>query len=247
MMHPRHSAILELVNNQGKISVTELAAQIGVSEVTIRQDLTQLDADGLLKRVHGAAISLDSDDPSHRLWANSQTKHDLAQFAFSQIPYNDCVLIEGGSANVLLAKMLGERGRITIITPSSYIAHELRTSQAEVILLGGQYQGSSESLVGPLTRLCIEHIHFSKAFIGVDGFSMHNGFTNKNLLRAEVANAILQKGEENFIMTDSRKFNRIYAAGIGPIERINHVITDANIPAEAITWLTEQHVQVHQV
>lgn len=247
MMHPRHSVILELVNSMGKVTVTELATQLGVSEVTVRQDLTQLDAEGFLKRVHGAAVSLDSDDPAHRLWANSKTKQMIAQAAFECVADNDCVLIEGGSANVLLAKMLGERGRITVITSSSYIAHQLRNSRADVILLGGQYQGTSESLVGPLTMLCIEHIHYSKAFIGVDGIHVQNGFTNKNLLRAEVANAILAKGAENYVLTDSRKFNRIFAAGLGPIQAINHVITDQGAPADVVDWLQQHQVQVTQV
>lgn len=69
-MHPRHSVILELVNSSGRVSVVDLSTQLGVSEVTIRQDLTQLENQGFLKRVHGAATVLDSEDPEHRLWAN---------------------------------------------------------------------------------------------------------------------------------------------------------------------------------
>ncbi len=65
-MHPRHSAILELVNERGRITVVELAEQVGVSEVTIRQDLNYLEEQGFLKRIHGAATRVDSDDPDHR-------------------------------------------------------------------------------------------------------------------------------------------------------------------------------------
>ncbi len=246
-MNPRHSVILELVNSSGRISVVDLSTQLGVSEVTIRQDLTQLENQGFLKRVHGAATVLDSEDPEHRLWANSKVKQDIAAYAYSLIKRDDCVLIEGGSVNVMLAKLLAERADITIITSSSYIAHQLRASKAEIILLGGQYQTSSESLVGPLTRLCIEHVHFSKAFIGVDGFDTQTGFTNRNMMRADIANAILNKRQEVFVLTDSSKFGRIHPAAIGPTSMIKHVITDKNAPDSSLKWLTQQGVQVHLI
>nr|WP_321239964.1 DNA-binding transcriptional regulator YciT [uncultured Tolumonas sp.] len=246
-MNARQTAILELVNCAGKVSVADLSNQLGVSEVTIRQDLTQLEQQSFLKRVHGAAAALDSENPEHRQWTNSKIKQDIANYAYSLIKQDDCVLIEGGSVNVMLAKLLAKRSDITIITSNSYIAHQLRTSNAGIILLGGQYQSSSESLVGPLTRLCIEHIHFSKAFIGVDGFDIQTGFTNRNMLRADIANTILNKKQEVFVMTDSSKFGTIHPASIGPTSLIRHVITDKNAPNETLRWLSDKNVQVHIV
>ena len=246
-MHPRHSVILELVNDKGRVTVAELAEQVGVSEVTIRQDLNHLEAQGFLKRIHGAATVLDSDDPELRIWARSKIKLHLAEAAANLVAPGESVLIEGGSANVILAKLLGERGDVSIITSSSYIAHQLRQSTSEVILLGGQYQASSESLVGPLTRLCIEHVHFSKAFLGVDGFHAETGFTNRNMMRADVANCILTKGQQNIVLTDSSKFGRIHPGTIGPISRISSVITDSKIPAEDEAWLQAQGVDLVKI
>lgn len=246
-MHPRHSVILELVNERGRISVVELSDQVGVSEVTVRQDLNYLEEKGFLKRVHGAATVLDSDDPEHRQWARSKIKLYIAERAASLVAPGESVLIEGGSANTMLAKLLGERGDVTIITSSSYIAHQLRESSSEVILLGGQYQSASESLVGPLTRLCIQHVHFSKAFIGVDGFHVDTGFTNRNMMRADVANTILAKGQQNIILTDSSKFGRIHPGAIGPISSVQRVITDTHIPRDAELWLQAQGIELDKV
>jgi len=67
----------------------------------------------------------------------------------------------------------------------------LRDSKMELILPGGVYQHQGESLVGPPTRLCIEHTHFSTAFIGIDGFHRDTGFTNRNMMRADVVTALL--------------------------------------------------------
>ena len=246
-MNPRHTVILELVNEKGRVAVAELAEQVGVSEVTVRQDLNYLEEQGFLKRIHGAATVLDSDDPQHRIWARSKIKLHLAEAAASLVAPGESVLIEGGSANVMLAKLLGERGDVAIITSSSYIAHQLRQSRNEVILLGGQYQSSSESLVGPLTRLCIEQVHFSKAFIGVDGFHVDTGFTNRNMMSADVANCIIAKGQPCIVLTDSSKFGRVHPGSIGPTRRISRVITDRKIPAADEAWLTEQGVALTKI
>ena len=226
-----YEVITDLVNNQGRISVVELAQQLSVSEVTIRQDLTQLENMGLLRRIHGAAIQLDSDSPHQRQWAYTQVKQQIAKAAAELVGHGESVLIEGGSTNAQLARLLAARDDIVIITSSSFIAHQLRQAKAEVILLGGQFQSSSESLVGPLTRLCIQHVHFSKAFIGVDGFQINSGFTNRNMMRADVANAILAKGQENIILTDASKFGRVQPGAIGPLCSIRRVITDSRIPS----------------
>lgn len=110
--------------------VVELSDQVGVSEVTVRQDLNYLEEKGFLKWVHGAATVLDSDDPNTAR-ARSKIKLYIAERAASLVASGESVLIEGGSANTMLAKLLGERGDVTIITSSSYIAHQLRESSAK--------------------------------------------------------------------------------------------------------------------
>lgn len=243
-MHPRHAIILELVNEAGRVSVVDLANQLDVSEVTVRQDLTLLEKEGFLRRIHGAATTIDSDAPDHRLWIHGKVKQRLAQRAAQMVEPGETVLVEGGSANVMLAKLLGERSDVAIITPSSYIAHQLRQAKAEVVLLGGQYQATSESLVGPLTRLCIEHVFFNKAFIGVDGFRPDCGFTNRNMMRADVANCILAKGQQNVIITDSSKFGRVHPGLIGPMKLITTVLTDDRIPQESQARLHQAQIEL---
>lgn len=243
-MHPRHAIILELVNETGRISVVELASRLEVSEVTIRQDLTQLEKEGFLRRIHGAATTIDSDNPDHRLWVHGKIKQRLAQCAADMVEPGETVLVEGGSANVMLAKLLGERSDVAIVTPSSYLAHQLRQAKAEVVLLGGQYQATSESLVGPLTRLCIEHVFFSKAFIGVDGFRPDCGFTNRNMMRADVANCILAKGQPTIVITDASKFGRVHPGVIGPLKQITTVLTDDRIPDESRVRLAQAQIEL---
>ncbi|MDV6250350.1 DNA-binding transcriptional regulator YciT [Vibrio sp. EA2] len=244
-MNPRQNEILQLVNDRKRVQVTELSDVIGVSGVTIRQDLNFLEKEGYLKRVHGAAMALQSDDIDNRLEVRFDIKQALANKAADLVAPNETVLIEGGSANALLARTLAERGDVTIITPSAYIAHLIRNTSANIILLGGVYQHQGESLVGPLTKLCIENIHFSTAFLGIDGFQPDTGFTSRDMMRAEIATTILNKKRRNIVLTDSSKFGQIFPSTIGRVEQISIVLTDNSAPKEAINYLKDNGITVY--
>ena len=159
-MNVRHQNIIQLVSERGSVSVSELSQITGVSEVTVRQDLNVLEKGGFLRRVHGSAVAPESDDVGARMRTRYAVKKRLAEHAASLVNAGEAVFIEGGSTNALLARELSERRDITIITVSHYIAGLLRETGGEVIILGGLYQKSSESVVGPLTRLCIKHLYF---------------------------------------------------------------------------------------
>ena len=246
-MNPRHSEILQLVNEQKRVLVAELSAHTGVSEVTIRQDLSLLEKQGYLKRVHGGATAIQSDDVSNRMNIRFDLKQQLAKRAAELVEPGETVMIEGGSANALLARELANRGDVTIITPSAYIAHMIRDCTSDVILLGGIYQHQGESLVGPLTRLCIEHTHFSTAFLGIDGFHRDTGFTSRDMMRADVANAILNKNQRNIVLTDSSKFGQIFSTSIGTLEQFSVLVTNSDVDDTDLDWIRNHGVQIELV
>lgn len=226
------------------MSVTDLARITGVSEVTIRQDLNLLEKRSYLRRAHGYAVGLESDDVETRMMNNYALKLTLAEFAATLVNDGETVFIENGSSNALLARTLAEHKRVTLITVSSYIAHLLKETNCEVILLGGIYQKKSESMVGPLTRQFIRQVHFNKAFIGIDGFLPDTGFTGRDMMRADVVNAVLEKGSEAIVLTDSSKFGATHPYTLGPITRFSRVITDDGLSETANQQLQESGVQV---
>ncbi len=221
------------------MSVSDLSKMTGVSEVTIRQDLNTLEKQSYLRRTHGFAVPLDSDDVETRMMNNYTVKRELADYAASLVSDGETVFIENGSCNALLARRLGEQSGITIITVSSYIAHLLKDALCDVILLGGIYQKKSESVVGPLTRQYVQQVHFSKAFIGIDGWLPDTGFTGRDMMRSDVVNAVLEKGSEAIVLTDSSKFGAVHPYTLGVGSRFDRVITDAGIPADAQRQLLE--------
>lgn len=231
-MNARQQSILQVVIDKGRMSVADLAKMTGVSEVTIRQDLNLLEKQSYLRRTHGYAVPLDSEDVETRMMTHFAIKRELASRAAALVNAGETVFIENGSSNALLARTLAERGDITIITVSSYIAHLLKETPGEVILLGGIYQKRSESMVGPLTRQFIQQVHFSKAFIGIDGWQPETGFTGRDMMRSDVVNAVLEKGCEAVVLTDSTKFGAVHPYMMGPISRFSRVITDNGLKAE---------------
>lgn len=224
--------------------MTDLATTTGVSEVTIRQDLNHLEKCGYLRRAHGYAVGLESDDVETRMMNNYALKRTLAEFAATLVNDGETVFIENGSSNALLARTLAENKRVTLITVSSYIAHLLKDTNCEVILLGGIYQKKSESMVGPLTRQFIQQVHFNKAFIGIDGFLPDTGFTGRDMMRADVVNALLEKGSEAIVLTDSSKFGATHPYTLGPIASFSRVITDDGLSETAKQQLCDSGIQV---
>jgi DeoR/GlpR family transcriptional regulator of sugar metabolism len=124
---------------------------------------------------------------------------------------------------------------LTVITPNLFIARSFRGSKARVILPGGLYQEECESLVGPATCESVRAFGFSKAFIGVSGFTIAGGFMLNDVERAEVTRTILDRCAEcrakSYILTDSSKFGVSHAAQIcSDLSLIAGVVTDSDIP-----------------
>ncbi|PIE35677.1 DeoR family transcriptional regulator [candidate division KSB3 bacterium] len=244
-MNERHKEILQLLQEQKEISVNLLSEHLGVSGVTIRQDLSQLETQGLVKRVHGGAVLNDTDDISTRLVFHYNQKITIARKAASMINDGETVLLEAGSTNAVLAKELTQKKGLTIVTPNVFIARELREYyDVSVILLGGVYQHQSESLIGTLTKLCIDHLNFHKAFIGVDGFTPAAGFTGKDMMRAEIIAYIVQKSPQVFVVTDSSKFGKMELTRYFGAEDVDYVVTDKRIPTKERAFLEQAGVKV---
>jgi DeoR/GlpR family transcriptional regulator of sugar metabolism len=246
-MNARQLQIVQLVNERGSVSVSELSRITQVSEVTVRQDLNMLEKGSYLKRVHGSAVSLESDNVEARMQARFPLKQGLAEYAASLVNAGESVFIEGGSTNALLARYLADDDSITVVTVSHYIAGILKNSRCEVIVLGGLYQKSSESVVGPLTRSGIQQVHFQKAFIGIDGWHPDTGFTGKNMLRSDIVNAVMAKDVESFALTDSSKFGLIHPYPLAPDKPFRHLITDEGLLPEYRSALEKAHTRVHLV
>ncbi|MCD6565281.1 MAG: DeoR/GlpR transcriptional regulator [Bacteroidales bacterium] len=230
MLNKRQTIILEILGKNNKTAVSELSEKLNVSSVTIRQDLNFLEAEGLLKRVHGGAVLKDADDLVNRLGVNYEKKLRIARKVSSFVNEGETILIESGSVNVLLARELLKNKKVTIITTNVYIARQFRKNeQANIVILGGIYQHESETLVGKITKTCIDQININKAFIGIDGYTTDNGFMLRDLFRAEISTYIIQKAQDVFIVSDSTKFGKEELTNICYPTDIQHIATNDDL------------------
>ena len=245
MLNERQNTILNLLGHNDQVSVKELAKKLNVSSVTIRQDLNFMESEGLLRRVHGGAVLRDADDLANRLGINYQKKLKIARKVANYVNEGETILIESGSINALLAREIAKKRNVRIITTNVYIARQFRkNADANVILLGGLYQRQSETLVGKITKVCIDQINYSKAFIGIDGYTKESGFTLRDLYRSEISTYIIKKSKEVFIVTDSSKFGKTELTNICFPTDIQHVATDSDVDQECVDDLSEAGVNM---
>ena len=229
-MIDRHKKILDLLAKNDEVSVQTMSDTLSVSSVTIRQDLNLLEEQGLLKRVHGGAILKDADNLDIRMGIHYEAKLRIARKAAEFVKPGETVLLESGSINALVAREIVKKEHVTIITTNLYIARQFRDElNARVVVAGGIYQNVSESLVGSITRLSIDHLNFNKAFLGIDGYTLETGFSSRDLLRAEISSYIIQKGRQNFIVSDSSKFGQLELTTICYPDDVDYVITDKGL------------------
>jgi DeoR/GlpR family transcriptional regulator of sugar metabolism len=231
------NAVLEAIFKSGTCRVADLAVDLGVSEVSVRKSLNKLERQGLVRRYHGEARLYDGDDIPFRMHLHYSEKQAIARHAAELVAPGDTILLEAGSAIAMFAQRIRDTKGLTVVTTNLFIARSFRGSRTQVVVLGGLYQEESESLVGPSVCEAVKQIGFSKAFIGVSGFTLASGFMLNDLARADVTRAILERaaecGARTWVLTDSSKFGVAHAAVVCPeLSLVSGIVTDPGITQE---------------
>jgi len=240
--------ILELLSEAGRMEVTALAEQLGVSQVTVRKDLDGLEQKGILRREHGYAVFGGSDDMNNRLALHYEEKRQIAKKAATLVAAGETVMIENGSCCALLAEEIARtKPGATIITNSAFIASYIRgIDGARVVLLGGDFQNDAQVMVGPILRTCAAQFYVNKLFVGTDGYTEKLGFTGNDHLRVQAVRDMAEHAEHVVVVTESRKFSK---RGVVPMEltgRIDAVVTDQEIGPEAEASLTRAGLRLYK-
>ena len=242
----RTSRILELLVREKKMEVAEISAQLGVSQVTVRKDLDAMEAQGLITREHGFAVLSSEDDIKGRLAYHYEEKRRIALRAAELVRDGDTIMIESGSCCALLASVLTElRSGVTIITNSAFIADYIRrSSDFQIILLGGIDQQDARVMVGPMVRQCAENFWVDRFFIGVDGWSARAGFTNQDQMRAQAVRDMARQADRVIVLTESEKFSRHGTVPLNLKDRVRTVITDKDIDAQTAAELESSGIEI---
>ena len=245
-MSTRQLTLLESIVVAGRIAVAELAGIAHVSTVTIRKDLDDLEARGLIRRERGVAMLVSPDDPAGRLAYHYAEKVRIAAAAAATVNDGETVMIEAGSCCAILAEQISiQCTGITIVTNSAFIAQRLGAHpMVSTVLLGGEQQHDSRVLVGPMVELCARQFIVDRLFIGTDGFTPSLGFTARDYMRATAVRALASRAERVVVLTESEKLGSHGPVPLLDAHDVAALWTDSAAPDAQVDALTGAGVEV---
>lgn len=245
-MSTRQLTLLESIVGAGRIAVAELAGIAHVSTVTIRKDLDDLEAHGLIRRERGVAMLVSPDDPAGRLAYHYAEKVRIAAAAAATVNDGETVMIEAGSCCAILAEQISiQCTGITIVTNSAFIAQRLGAHpMVSTVLLGGEQQHDSRVLVGPMVELCARQFIVDRLFIGTDGFTPSLGFTARDYMRATAVRALASRAERVVVLTESEKLGSHGPVPLLDAHDVAALWTDSAAPDAQVDALTGAGVEV---
>jgi len=242
----RRNRILELLSRKGEVFVHELSKEFGVSEVTIRNDLRQLEEKSLLIRARGGALfprdTVGMDYRiSEKIRLNYKEKVRIGKKAATFIRESETIFLDGGTTTFQIARHLQNTGPVTIVTNAlNIITHLIHQPDIHLIVPGGYLREKSLSLIGPMAERNLKEIFVDKAFLAADGFDISRGVFTPNMEEAALSRIIIDNAKEVIVVADSGKFKRKSIFLFCPAEKINRVITDEKITKKQIAQFREQ-------
>lgn len=246
----RRNKIMQLLHDKQRLTVKDLAANIGVSEATLRTDLNKMEADGLLVRTHGGAVLKDYADSetsfSARKQKNRNEKMKIAEKALELISDKQCILLDASSTALEIARLLKKNPlRVTVVTSGIYTALELAdTPEITVILVGGMVTNSSSSIEGTLGLDILDQVNIDIMFTSANGFSFESGLTDFNLYEVELKKEMVKRASRVVALIDTSKIGKNSSAFFANLSAINTFITEAPLNSELYDKLTKHSIQV---
>jgi DeoR/GlpR family transcriptional regulator of sugar metabolism len=248
----RRSKIMTILQREGRCLVGELARQLGVSEVTVRQDLDLLERRGVLGRTHGGAVLKDQlglEKPFQIVETTfTAEKQRIAQAAAMLLSPGDTVILDVGTTLTEVAKQLRGRRDLTIFTNSLNIAAILEENPGiTTIVTGGTLRPQQHSLVNPYAELILSKINVDLVLLGISGITVDQGVTNVNIAEAEMKALFLKVARRRVVLADSSKIGKVSLAEVAALNQIDLLITDRAGDAEQINSLREAGLKVQLV
>ncbi len=244
----RESLILARLARAGSLSVSSLSRELGVSEVTVRTDLRTLEDRGLLARTHGGAEATGYRNVLERQLQRSTEKERIGAAAAELVRDDDLIMIEAGTTCAEIVSHLGSRHGVRILTNSTLVVRHARLHPGlTVVLTGGTFHRTSESLVGPVALRTIEDFNVRLAFFGTDGFTVGRGLTTGFAEGAEVIRSMKARAAESWLVADSSKYAHAGFVSVMDLAGLTGVITDDGLAADARNDLNNSGLSVRIV
>lgn len=245
----RRARIVEELESAGSLSVAELVERHGVSEMTIRRDLTELERQHLLQRFHGGA-SVDrrrSYEPPYfaRETRQRDPKRSIARTAAGLVADGESLAIGFGTTALEVARCLNERSHLTVVTPNLRVAVEVgEVPSTRLLLSGGLLRQGEMSLIGPDAERCF-HEHFvDTAIIGAAGVDAEHGVTDFRIEEVAVTRALVRGAKRVILVADATKLGVVVLSSVTAIDAVDVLVTDADTSDPRLSSIAARGIEV---
>lgn len=244
----RLATLMEILQRDGYLQVTDFADKIGVSAATIRRDLETLEGQGKCIRKRGGAVpsgsgtTLEMPYDVKRL-KNAEAKQRIAQAAAGMVKNGDAVILDAGSTLFELARLLSTFKHLTVVTNDLKNALALAANPGiNLVCTGGTVRPNVYSVMGSYTTSFLRSLKVDKAFLGADAIHEDGVISNVILEEVDVKKAMLAAARKAIVLADSSKFQITGFARVADLSEIDLLITDSGISAAAREMLEKWEV-----
>jgi DeoR/GlpR family transcriptional regulator of sugar metabolism len=248
----RHARIVEILRETGALSVTQAAADLGVSDMTLRRDLLELEGAGKLTRVHGGAVAAanlratpDVEEPSFdsRMLHQHEAKQRIAAAAAAMVTNYRSLAIDVGTTTYLMAQAMRPSANTKVFTSSLRVAVELAASRCEVFLTGGRVRGGELALGGPAAIAQFSALWFDVAVIGASGLTA-DGLFDYSIEDTELKRIYIERSTVKIAVCDASKLAGPSLVRVCALDEVSILITDAAPPEGLAVRLQQAGVKV---
>jgi DeoR/GlpR family transcriptional regulator of sugar metabolism len=235
----RRSAIADLLRDSGVIKVTEVERRFGVSPMTARRDLAELERQGIARRTHGGAvlpsISAQEDSFMQRVEVATEAKAQLAEAAVELLSARETIFLDSSSTAYFVARRIAEVGLgVTVITNSLPVMEAVEgheTPNVKLIGIGGTLRPLTRSFVGPYAIHTVLGHFADRLFFSVKGVNRDGVLTEADELEAEVKRSMIAQSEESVLLLDDSKLGARGQNAIAPVTEVTSVLAHGAPPA----------------
>ena len=245
----RHELVCESVQAAGRVHVGDLAARTGVSEMTIRRDLEELEERGVLTRVHGGAISnvSRSYEPGFavRSLKNSDAKRRIGAAAANLLRDGETLILDAGTTTLEVALALPPDRRLRVLALSLFVADAVADLPTVTLMIpGGVVRRHERSFIGGMTTSTFANLEFDTVILTSGGIDLTAGVTEYEFDDSETKIAALRSARRIILVADSSKLGAVAFVRLCSIEAVDVIVTDAEAPAEIVAALRARDVEV---
>lgn len=232
MKELRQQAILDKIKHSSKVLSSELSTDLNVSEDTIRRDLKELSDQGLIRKVHGGAVLHDSAsyipmNYEDRKNFAAKEKSVIAQKAIALLRDDMLVLIDGGTTNLEIARLIPADLKLTVMTNCLPVAMELHgKSNIQVLFAGGELLPNAPITVGTDTIRLLGEVNADLFFMGTRSVSTEKGLTDIDRSEVLVKRKMAEQSNRVVSLALSEKLNTVQSFSIIPIDKLHLLITE---------------------